>query len=342
MKTIKILIAITLLQIVGVMHAQNRVIQRPLVVFTPQDSIALGLSNEKEQLLNKVTAQQILADYSLNNDEKSVTLDGTFLEYKKDSIYDAVKSMFKPVTEGNNQYYVYQPPVNPVIDIYNPVNATVTNPNIQKPNPQLIQPALLSVMSVNTTKDVGEIPYQSGVANGALTYNIPIHVVNAGKGLQPGIALSYNSMSGNGLAGYGWGIGGLSSICITKSDFYFDGNAAGPEKKDTSSAYLLDGVRMIKTATTTTQITYETERGNITIISHAPSGKYYFEVFYPDGRKGVYGYATSTSAQTIYPLVRMTDFFSNYIQYNYQYSWQLHTVPLNLHIRADQILQKHI
>lgn len=48
--------------------------------------------------------------------------------------------------------------------------------------------------------------------SGAANYTIPIKVPPGINGVVPQINLSYNSQSGNGSAGYGWNIGGISTI----------------------------------------------------------------------------------------------------------------------------------
>src|SRR5271166_6399938 len=47
---------------------------------------------------------------------------------------------------------------------------------------------------------------------GAATYSIPIWSPPGPHGVQPHIALTYNSQQGNGYVGVGWGVSGLSSI----------------------------------------------------------------------------------------------------------------------------------
>ncbi|MEO6080914.1 MAG: SpvB/TcaC N-terminal domain-containing protein [Steroidobacteraceae bacterium] len=62
-------------------------------------------------------------------------------------------------------------------------------------------------------------------ANGAATYTIPIFTPPGPRGVQPSIALSYNSNSKEGYVGRGWSIAGLSSIArcnrTVAQDSYF-------------------------------------------------------------------------------------------------------------------------
>src|SRR5262245_42244084 len=48
--------------------------------------------------------------------------------------------------------------------------------------------------------------------SGAASYTIPIWVPPGPRGVEPSIALNYNSQAGNGIMGVGWTLAGLSAI----------------------------------------------------------------------------------------------------------------------------------
>src|SRR4051812_10471532 len=61
--------------------------------------------------------------------------------------------------------------------------------------------------------DMGRTAGSWGVSpSGAATYTVPIWFQPGPKGIQPSFSFSYNSQSGNGTMGVGWGLSGFGSI----------------------------------------------------------------------------------------------------------------------------------
>ena len=176
---------------------------------------------------------------------------------------------------------------------------------------------------LNTGLAVGEIPMSSSVTQtGAVTYTVPIEVYPGINGMQPNLALVYNSHAGNGYMGMGWNVGGLSSITRGNKNMYYDGNASGI-KMETTDAFYLDGMRLIRTNGTQTPPKYESEHGNITATATLTTGNLpairFFDVVFPDGTTGRYGSSTNTVNRLEYPLTELTDLYNNKITYTYTY-----------------------
>jgi RHS repeat-associated protein len=141
---------------------------------------------------------------------------------------------------------------------------------------------------------VGRTPGTFAVSPaGAATYAIPIWAPPGPKGLQPNIALTYNSRQGNGYVGVGWGVAGLSSIYRCNLTFAQDA-APAPVMLTTSDGLCLDGQRLRLTSGTygTAGSTYQTEIANfsnVTAYSTAGNGPAYFIVQDRNGRTYTYG-----------------------------------------------------
>lgn len=81
-------------------------------------------------------------------------------------------------------------------------------------------------------------------ATGGASFSYPIEVPKGLPGIEPSIAITYNSQSGNGIAGYGCNISGISVISVVPKDRFHDGTAKGC-KWDGTDAMTLDGARLI-------------------------------------------------------------------------------------------------
>lgn len=80
---------------------------------------------------------------------------------------------------------------------------------------------------------------------GMATYSIPIDVVPGTKGIQPNLAIVYNSSSGRGYLGCNWHLSGISSITRVPQTKYPDGSV-GTVNFDGNDRYALDGVKLMK------------------------------------------------------------------------------------------------
>jgi len=188
--------------------------------------------------------------------------------------------------------------------------------------------------AIDNTKDIGEITINQTGGNGSLGYTVPINAYQAPTGMSPTVQLAYNSMSGNGIAGYGWQLGGLSAISITNFNKYFDDYIAPATK---AGPFTLDGQRLIYLGYSS----YQTEQGNVKVVpNRTDNGITYFKVYYPNGNIATYGFTTNTTAKVSYPLTNITDLNGNTIDYAYtesnnvyyiaeiNYGGRIGTIPL--------------
>ncbi len=135
-----------------------------------------------------------------------------------------------------------------------------------------IQPAAAQNMATPGSFSVGQ--------NGAARFTVPIKVPAAAGGLNPEIALVYDShLQGGGLMGQGWTIQGLPKITICPRTFAQDGVNEGAAY-NLNDRYCLDGERLIAVkGTYGTDLTeYRTERDTFArIVSYGA----YKQLAYP-------------------------------------------------------------
>jgi len=197
---------------------------------------------------------------------------------------------------------------------FNPEPIAVTHPYSQ-----------YSVGSIKGSFDVNDM--------GAATYKIPIEIPSGG-GVDPQIAISYNSQSSSyGLLGYGFDVSGVSAITRTGYNPFTDGVKKGISYTS-SDNYCLDGKRLILKSGTRGQegAIYTVEGDPYTLVySHGSysnsSANTWFEVKTPDG--SVYTYGKSDNSRLSYTnskgyariaswnIEEAQDKYSNYVTYSY-------------------------
>ncbi|MEK6747634.1 MAG: RHS repeat-associated core domain-containing protein [Pseudomonadota bacterium] len=96
---------------------------------------------------------------------------------------------------------------------------------------------------------------------GAAVYTVPIQVPPGINGVEPQLALTYSSLAGNGIAGVGWSLSGISSISRCPGTIAVDGARSGISFSD--QKFCWDGRRVVQTSTGTdtlgAYIEYRTE-----------------------------------------------------------------------------------
>ncbi|MDR0988106.1 MAG: FG-GAP-like repeat-containing protein, partial [Prevotellaceae bacterium] len=158
---------------------------------------------------------------------------------------------------------------------------------------------------------------------GAAVYSIPIETPPGVNGLTPSVAITYNSQSGNGIAGWGCNLSGFSVITRGPKTVYYDGTAKGITYGPTDAFYL-DGQRLILVNGTAgvNGAEYQLESDRYTrVIFKWEQGVQFFEVRSPNGLKTRYTNSAIgiASYETIYSwyIDRVEDLFGNYMTYNY-------------------------
>jgi len=174
---------------------------------------------------------------------------------------------------------------------------------------------------------VGSIPGEFAVSpTGAATYTIPIEVPAGINGMQPSVSLVYNSQAGNGIAGWGWNLSGMSSITRIGKTMYHDDDIL-PVQLTGADNLMLDGQRLIHVSGTnlTSDARYRTESEVYSDVRHKfINGYLCFEVKTKAGLIMEYGSspdsyieAQGSSTPMTWLLRKVSDSDGNYMVYNY-------------------------
>ncbi|CAA7386973.1 RHS repeat-associated core domain-containing protein [Chryseobacterium fistulae] len=165
---------------------------------------------------------------------------------------------------------------------------------------------------------------------GQLQFTLPIALPPGVKSVAPVVNLVYTSSSGNGIAGYGWTLSGISSISRVGKTVEKDGEAKGIQL-DESDYYSFGGQRLIVKSGEYGKngAEYVTEKySNVKIKSfgsitgQAWKGPEYWEVTFEDGSQAWYGTTTPGSNNATnrlhFNIVKWKDTRGNSINYHYE------------------------
>ncbi len=177
-----------------------------------------------------------------------------------------------------------------------------------------------------TSEEVGITEGQLSVSlTGGANYAIPIAVPPGINGVVPQVSLVYNSQGGNGMAGYGWNVSGVSAITRIPRTQFHDG-VIGGVNLDTNDRFALDGQRLILKSGVygAAGAVYQTENFSnikITSLGVSPLGANYgpasFLVEYPDGSKAEYGSTTNSRSISSWSITYWQNAQSVRISYTY-------------------------
>ncbi|NJK97743.1 MAG: hypothetical protein HC905_25065 [Bacteroidales bacterium] len=183
--------------------------------------------------------------------------------------------------------------------------------------------------AINTSFVIGSTPGNLSVTQmGSSLYEVPISVPPGTAGVQPNISIVYNSMTGNGIVGFGANISGLSSIVRVPKNIYNDGSS-GKVSLDYNDRFTIDGNRLVLTTGSYgyANSEYRTEIETyikITAKNTAGNGPSYFEIKTKDGYTLEYGNTTDSKVEAygnstvlMWRLNKFTDNNGNYIEYVY-------------------------
>jgi RHS repeat-associated protein len=172
---------------------------------------------------------------------------------------------------------------------------------------------------------VGSIPGKAGVDGGAATYRIDVEVPPGRAAMQPSVALTYGSRSGNGVAGVGWSLSAAGSIYRCPRTYEQDG-ASSPVQLTGRDRLCYDGQRLMGPADPvygTAGSEYRTEVesfARITLQGDMASSASYFVVEHKSGQVSVYTASPANGSGTParWLLAMQYDRQDNCIGYDYQ------------------------
>ena len=180
-----------------------------------------------------------------------------------------------------------------------------------------------------SSKEVGSPDVSFDVSpTGAATASISIDVPKGIRGLQPNVAITYNSQSGNGIVGWGCNLSCVSAITRVPKDLHHDGISKGITWGN-DDAYSLDGNRLLLESGSAGTIgaVYSVEGDpftKVTVVQGTMSGDIGFSVVTPEGTTMEYKmtqgfYDNGNYVTATWYLSDVTDVDGNTMHYYYTY-----------------------
>ena len=158
---------------------------------------------------------------------------------------------------------------------------------------------------------------------GQLQFSLPIALPPGIKSVAPQINLTYTSGTGNGIAGYGWNISGITAISRIGKSLDKDGTRQEIQLSYEDN-YSFNGQKLILVSGDYGKdgAIYTTEKySNIKIKSIGTNSNWkcpnYWEVTFEDGSQAWYGSIANSKNPIEYNITKWKDAQGNYISYNY-------------------------
>ncbi|MEO0972772.1 MAG: FG-GAP-like repeat-containing protein, partial [Pseudomonadota bacterium] len=187
---------------------------------------------------------------------------------------------------------------------------------------------------VPTPSDIAAVTSGAGgvSATGAAGYRVPIFMPVGTAGMVPDLALRYSSEGGNGLAGVGWSLDGMSIVSRCRKTIVHDGDV-GAVVYAGEDRFCLDGQRLLLTsgdAYGAHGAEYRTELDSFVRIRSFDEGAQRpgrFEADLPNGERLTYGASADSRVEAgtsdgvgpvrAWALTKRCDRFDNCVEYRY-------------------------
>jgi RHS repeat-associated protein len=170
---------------------------------------------------------------------------------------------------------------------------TAASPTLAQAVAGKIQPVVGAPGNLISAAIIGE---PNVGADGSASYGFPIWVPAGINGLQPSLSVEYNSSAPAGLLGPRWRISGLSSITRCTKTLAQDGVQSVMDFLTTGDTFCVDGQRLIRLNSTSSEFFTERESYTHIIGSKDNTGRFSsFVAYQRDGR--IFHYGTTLSSR---------------------------------------------